>query len=359
MQRMGWTIALFAVMATGHASAFFSFGNGYGNKWGDPEFGTPAVVTWGYMPDGTVAGDDFRIDPWSFPDISGVVGGSNITQLRATIDTAYGGGSFDTAIQNAFDTWAAVADVIFIGPLTDNNLPINDPNATAVDIRIGAFQPDPTHSFQYVGAVGFAPPWNGGTLAGDVLFNLAALFQVAPGDEDVTPIDYFYGNDLEGLFLHELGHAAIGLGHPDFNDPATDVNSVMYVGGGCCTYVNRQPAEDDINGAQFTYGPPTVRLPGDFNGSGAVDTEDINPFILALTNAVQYETTFGLPPVVHDPNGDQVINTEDINPFICWLTGGGNCAGGAPVIIPEPTAFWLFTVAAAFSACRRPQASRR
>lgn len=81
-------------------------------------------------------------------------------------------------------------------------------------------------------------------------------------------------------------------------------------------------------------------IPGDFNGSGGVDTEDINPFILALTNPAGYATAY---PDVNlaavDPNGDDAINTEDINPFIAILTGGGY---GGGVAIPEPiSALWL------------------
>ncbi len=79
-------------------------------------------------------------------------------------------------------------------------------------------------------------------------------------------------------------------------------------------------------------------LPGDFDGSGTVDTQDINPFILALTNPGQYQTQYGVDPVVYDTNSDAVINTEDINPFIIILTGG------APAIIPEPASFTLLAM---------------
>ncbi len=82
-----------------------------------------------------------------------------------------------------------------------------------------------------------------------------------------------------------------------------------------------------------------VHLPGDFDGSGTVDTQDINPFILALTNPGQYQTQYGLDPVVYDTNNDGVINTEDINPFIIILTGGGQSA-----IIPEPASFALLAM---------------
>ncbi len=82
-----------------------------------------------------------------------------------------------------------------------------------------------------------------------------------------------------------------------------------------------------------------VYLPGDFDGSGTVDTQDINPFILALTNPGQYQTQYGVDPVVYDTNNDDVINTEDINPFIIILTGGGQNA-----IIPEPASFALLAM---------------
>ncbi len=91
---------------------------------------------------------------------------------------------------------------------------------------------------------------------------------------------------------------------------------------------------------------PTA-LPGDFDGSGTVDTQDINPFILALTNPGQYQTQYGVDPVVYDTNSDDVINTEDINPFITILTGGGQSA-----IIPEPASLSL-VVLAGFALARR------
>lgn len=239
----------------------------YFYKWGPAAFGTASgVVTWGYMTDGTTADPNFRIDPWGFPNSTGVVGGSNITQLRNTVDTAYGAGKFNAAIQNAFNTWASVANITFQGPIADSGLPINNPGATAPMIRIGAFTPEPGHSFNNVGAVGFAPPPNGGTLEGDILFNLSASFQVLTGTEDVTPINYFYGNELEGLILHELGHA-LGLDHAP-----TGPLSVMYNGPGAYQYLNHQPSIDDIAGIRHLYGPTPT--PGDFDLDGDVDGAD-------------------------------------------------------------------------------------
>jgi hypothetical protein len=282
VRAMAFGVVALLFTSAGLVSAFSTFGNGYGNKWGDPHFGTSAVVSWGFMADGTGVDPNFRIDPFNYPNISGVVGTSNITQLRNTVDSTYGAGAFGAAIQHAINTWAAAADIILIGPIPDSGLPVNDPAATTPDIRIGAFMPNPSHSFVNTPCVGFAPPYNGGTLAGDILFNLSLPLQILTGIEDVTPVNYFYGNDVEELVLHELGHAAIGLAHPDPNDPKTDVLSVMYVGPGCCLYLNHQLAADDIAGAQYVYGPPVATVPGDTNGDSHVDVADLLHLVYAF-----------------------------------------------------------------------------
>jgi hypothetical protein len=287
---------------------YSAFGNGYGNKWGDPNFGTSAVVSWGFMADGTGVDPGFRIDPFSYPNISGVTGTSNITQLRSTVDATYGTGAFDAAIQHAINTWAAAANIILIGPIPDSGLPVNDPAATTPDIRIGAFMPNPNHSFASTPAVGFAPPYNGGTLAGDILFNLSLPLQILTGTEDVTAVNYFYGNDVEELVLHELGHAAIGLAHPYPNDPHTDVLSVMYVGAGCCGYLNHQLAPDDIAGARYVYGPPVVKVLGDVDGDGHVDVLDL----LYLVDAFgKYWGQAGYNPAC-DFNHDGAVDVGDL-----------------------------------------------
>jgi hypothetical protein len=212
------------------------------------------------MPDGTT------VDPGLFL-ADEVMGGSDVAQLRADYDAAYGAGAFDAALGRAFDTWEDAAGVQFVGPIADPGLPVASGGATTPDIRVGAFQPVPGSPFSFLGAVGFGPPGDDlnfpDPLAGDVMFNLAQPF-IQPAGGEGDPI-LEIGNDLENLFLHELGHAAMGLGHP-----AAGPGEVMYVGAGCCGVVNRVPSADDVAGAQVVYGPPG---PADC-GNGVDDDDD-------------------------------------------------------------------------------------
>lgn len=53
---IGYLCAAAVLLSACPARGFVSFGNGFGSKWGPgPNFGTGAVVTWGYMLDGTTA----------------------------------------------------------------------------------------------------------------------------------------------------------------------------------------------------------------------------------------------------------------------------------------------------------------
>ncbi len=246
------------------------------SKWGvDSTPGTPAIISWGFMNEGTTVDPSFVMDPQDFPGQTGLVGTSSISTLQSQIDATYGFGSFITALQGAFDTWSEVTNILFVGPINDPGLPFGETGATAPDIRIGAFLPEAGHSFESAGAVSFGPPTSGADgIAGDILFNLSAAIDIVVGTEDVSPIPA--GTyDLESLFLHALGHAAIGLGHPPWSGEEPD-QRVMYAGDledseapSCCQTINRELHEDDIAGAWFTYG-----IRGDFTGDGTVDAAD-------------------------------------------------------------------------------------
>ena len=309
------------------ALAFVHIGQGVASKWGSTTVGEGAVITWGFMPDGTTIDPDFRIDPFGSPDDVGAVGGSNITQLRTLIDTNHGAGSFDAAIQSAFDTWSDIADINFV-QVTDPGDPVGQPGSVTPNIRIGAFVPLADHFFEGTGAVGFGPP--GFILdpeldfpeSGDILFNLngnkfgglQTPFHIATGTEDVTPVDFFnFGDDLEGLFLHEVGHAAIGLAHPPWDGEDPD-RRVMYVGDFqtpgapfCCTAMNRELHPDDIAGARFVYG-----LKGDYNDDGKVDAADYTV----------WRDTLGQtgPGLAADADRDEDVDADD---YDAWVTNFG------------------------------------
>jgi Dockerin type I domain len=343
---------LLALAAARTAEAYVTFGNGSASKWGaDPYAGAGAVVTWGYMADGTT------VDPTRIPDASGMTGTSNISTLRAAIDGQYGTGSFGNAIQSAFNTWSAVANITFIGPVADSGLPAGSPNAYTPDIRIGAFHAVPSTFFASVGAVSYGPPGFANDVtkfpeSGDLFLNLDGPgtfqhFQIATGIEDVTPINYQYGNDLQELVLHELGHGAIGLGHPPAIPGATVDQRVMYVGdfsvpnaAPCCQTLNHELSADDIAGAQFVYG-----IRGDYNRDGRVDAADYILWRDTLGQSPQYSGDGA------DGNVDGIINMADYNSWkanfgTIGAIGVSGSAAASAVSEPSSLAVLLLATAA-------------
>ncbi len=75
-------------------------------------------------------------------------------------------------------------------------------------------------------------------------------------------------------------------------------------------------------------------LVGDMDLSGAINADDINPFVLAMTDPNAYITTYGKDPnVIGDCNGSGKLDTDDITPFVVLVTGGQ--------AIPEPACLAL------------------
>jgi hypothetical protein len=63
--------------------------------------------------------------------------------------------------------------------------------------------------------------------------------------------------------------------------------------------------------------------PGDLNCDGAVNTFDIDPFVLALTSPISYAELFpDCSYLLADINDDGYVNAFDIDPFVLVLTGG-------------------------------------
>jgi hypothetical protein len=53
-------VVLVSVTCAGSALADYVTFASWGSKWDDPVHGTPATVTWGFVPDGTAMASTFR-----------------------------------------------------------------------------------------------------------------------------------------------------------------------------------------------------------------------------------------------------------------------------------------------------------
>ncbi len=67
---------------------------------------------------------------------------------------------------------------------------------------------------------------------------------------------------------------------------------------------------------------PAPSAAGDLNCDGAVDFGDINPFVLALVNPIEYGNMYPTCDILNgDINDDGTVDFGDINPFVLLLTG--------------------------------------
>jgi len=213
-------------------------------KWGDNHAGTAGdVVTWSIMPAGT---------PGNASYCASACPGSSVDSIQMEIAPAQGFtpatlDSLSAHIERVFARWSAATGIRFERVVETSPIPINDPGAlppATGQIRIGVF------AFSSGGGdVGYAPPPNGGTGAGDILFDANSYYQFAPGAEGDAYDTTYAPNDFESLLLHEVGHA-IGLAHPVYDGTCP----VMQVAPPCLGHVNRELDADDRAGAGFLYG---------------------------------------------------------------------------------------------------------
>jgi len=187
-------------------------------KWGSPVFGTGATVTWSLMGTGiTIYEYPFSYTSFALADFMPV---GYLNQIEA-----------------AFSAWSDVADITFI-KVDDEGEPFNAPQLSG-DIRLAG------HDFDGPSGVlahGYYPPNNGDSAAGDIHFDRQETWKIGFGGS---------GFDIFQIAAHEIGHS-IGLGHEE---------SVVALMNPYYTEVFSGPQADDINGAQYIYGPSQIPEP--------------------------------------------------------------------------------------------------
>ncbi len=78
-------------------------------------------------------------------------------------------------------------------------------------------------------------------------------------------------------------------------------------------------------------------LVGDMDLSGVINTDDVDPFVLAMTEPNAYIATYGRDPNLWgDCDGSGKLDADDITPFVALVTGGQ--------AIPEPVTLALLAL---------------
>ena len=87
-------------------------------------------------------------------------------------------------------------------------------------------------------------------------------------------------------------------------------------------------------------------LRGDMDADASVTSDDINPFVLALTDPTAYQAIYGLGmEPVGDCDESGGFNSDDIAPFVALLTSSQ--------AVPEPAGLLALAVGACLALVRR------
>lgn len=164
----------------------------------------------------------------------------------------------------------------------------------------------------------------------------------------------------DSLWVVAGGHNHYNYGFSAEGVYAVTLRPMAFVNDGNAATLGPLDASEELFTIYFgVEALPATYLPGDFDLSGGVDVQDINPFVLALGSLTAYEdyliTQKGVSAgdvsavvAAVDPDGSGVINVQDINPFVAMLAGSG-----AEMAIPEPTGACVLLLAAGGVLIRR------
>lgn len=215
-------------------------------------------ITYSFAPDGT--------------NIGGIPNTLNATLASQGITTAV----WHQQIQRAAATWAAATGLNIV-EVSDDGTSFGAPGNQQGDPRFGDIR---------IGGIGLPPgvlagtfsipPFNGGTIAGDITFNTNQTWRI---NNDV---------DLLTVAIHEFGHA-LGMDH-------SDIWYADMFGG----YNSRKPTltADDIAGIKSIYG---TRQPDAFDAAAS------NQTIGTATNITSYLNSLGQ---ISLPNLDITTNND-------------------------------------------------
>ena len=172
-------------------------------------------ITYSFVPDGA--------------SIGGVA-----SNLFATMNASYPTSTWEAQFQKAAAQWSSYAN-INMAQVSDNGEPLgasgnqqDDPNVG--DIRISMI---PMGTNGVLAFTLLPPNYNGGTNAGDIVFNSSYAWGINNGNYDI-----------ETVALHEMGHA-LGMAH------STSTTAAMY---GTYQNVNQSLTFDDQQGIASIYG---------------------------------------------------------------------------------------------------------
>ncbi len=193
-------------------------------------------ITYSFAPDGTS------------------IGGVPSAWYQSMSNRGFSPQTWKTEFRKAAAVWEDVANINLV-EVPDNGAAFGvsgnqQGDSRFGDIRIGGSP----QSSNVLGLSFLSPPYNGGTLAGDIVMNTNQLWQINSA------------YDIETVAIHEIGHA-LGLDH------SAIASAVMYAS---YNYDSKQTlTTDDISGIQAIYGP---RQPDRF------DTRTDNDYYYRATN---------------------------------------------------------------------------
>jgi hypothetical protein len=173
----------------------------------------PVRITYSFAPDGT--------------SIGGVPSTWNRTMANDGITTA----TWQLQFQKAAAVWQAVANINMV-QVSDSGAPFGTSGNQQGDSRFGDIRIGGTPLSSGLALTFLPPPYNGGTLAGDIVMNTSTAWHVNS--------DY----DIETVAIHEIGHA-LGMSHSAIS------TAVMYAN---YTGMKQSLSTDDIQGIDSIYG---------------------------------------------------------------------------------------------------------